>query len=650
MHSLKSYSLKSVALLGLCTAAAAAADVSFAPIPTPDPNTVGLWLLDETEGPAGEENWGVYDQSGHGNHGVREPIGSLNSRPRYRTDVPSAAPWNYSLDFGVSSSARVEIPDSASLDLTSGFTVEAWVNLNGIAGEQYLVSKRNTSGPASGYILEYSGGSQTFQFNVGDGNGYTGVASSDFTPTSGQWHHVAGVHDPNAGPGELQLYIDGQLNNSVSVSPTVAINSDPLWLGDWADGGKAANAKLDQVRISSRVVPPSELGFSHEQGPANTIFGDSFESYDNTSELLSRSGGERNHWKAEVFGPDTTFDLINAHSHSPGHSMLMQHLNANSDGNLSGPFYNLPLGATRDEPIVATSGWVSFTGEENVRLFFQNQIWTGNENHYGVTETLLAGGIQYWGTTRTWRYESAAGNGTTTVTFSDPIIYDGDLDTWHYYRFVMDHDNKEYVSFQFDDQVWDLSGLPFLTIPNFKPGLLPVVDHNVRLLELPNPPHPYTAQFALDDAVITVGSGADFDADGDIDGSDFLSWQRGMGLTHGAKHSQGDGDGSGGVDVVDRILWDSGFGAIAALPAATRVPEPSSGILLVISAALLTRIKGLHRDARGSDPVTGSDAGSPRYFVIPRSAEGSGLPLFSRYHLGGRNLRFCPIVAPQPER
>ena len=580
-----------VATVGLVSAAMIAesafarAEAFTAPLPTPNPHVAGLWLLDETEGPAGEENWGVYDQSGHGNHGVREPIASLNNRPRYRSDAPFADSWNYSLDFGVSSAGHVEIPDSNSLDLTAGFTVEAWVNLNNLAGEQYLVSKRNAAGPASGYVLEFSGGSQTFQFNVGDGNSFAGVASTNFSPAAGQWHHVAAVHDPTGETSELRLYIDGQLNNSASVAPTIAVNDDPLWLGDWSAGSKPANARLDQVRISSRVVPPSELGFLHQEGPAKTIFGDSFESYESTSELLSRSGGERNHWKAEVFGPDSTFNLISDHSYSPGHSVLMQHADAQSSGNLSGPFYNLPVGATRDEPIVATSGWVSFTGEENVRLFFQNQIWTGNETHYGVTETLLAGGIQYWGTSRTWRYENAAGGGSTTVTFSDPVTYEGDLDTWHYYRFVMDHDRKEYVSFQFDDQVWDLSGLPFLIIPNFKPGVLPVVDHNVRLLELPSPQHPYSADFALDDAVITVGSGADFNADGDIDGEDFLTFQRGFGLTHAADHAAGDGDGNGGVDVVDRILWESGFGSVAP-PGVRRAPEPSGGVLVVIGVTL----------------------------------------------------------------
>ena len=478
----------------------------YAPIPQPDDQVVGLWLLDETNGPAGEENWGIYDQSGHGNHGFRAPISAVNnagdtSEPDYTSDVPVTAAWNSSLNFGTSTSARVEIPDSDSLDLTGNFTVETWVNLNSLTGgDHYLVCKRNLSGGESGYFLEWAGGSQTFQFHVGTSAGYQGVISENFTGVPGQWIHLAGVHDATL--GETRLYINGQLNDSGPVESVVNTNNDPLWLGDWAAGGKSTNAKLDEVRISNRIVPPGELGYSHVFGPERIIFGDAFETYSSTGELLSRSGGDRNHWKASVDGPQAAFDLVTAHSHSASHSILSQFVNAQAGGQLVAPYYNKPVAATRDEPIIATSGWVSFTGEENVRLFFQNQIWTGVETHYGVTLTNLAGGIQYWGDTQTWKYEPQGGG---TLTFSNTIDYTGDLDTWHYYRFVMDYDKKEYVSFQFDNDLWDLTGKSFQVLPNFfDPSILPVVDHNIRLLELPGAGYPYTAQFALDDAAISI--------------------------------------------------------------------------------------------------------------------------------------------------
>ncbi|MCC6492575.1 MAG: SUMF1/EgtB/PvdO family nonheme iron enzyme [Pirellulales bacterium] len=76
------------------------------------------------------------------------------------------------------------------------------------------------------------------------------------------------------------------------------------------------------------------------------------------------------------------------------------------------------------------------------------------------------------------------------------------------------------------------------------------------------------------------GPAGDFDADGDVDGSDFLQWQRGE-STHGLTSS-------------DLDSWESDFGAVPLAAASTPVPESMSGGTL-----LLTAILGLRRRAAG---------------------------------------------------
>jgi hypothetical protein len=101
-----------------------AAPDSSAPIPAPNPEVVGRWLLDETEGPTGKENWGIYDQSGHNNHGYRDPLGTLVARPNYSTNTPNqtppnSAPWNNSLDFNAGpSSIGLDTYDKSQFDPT----------------------------------------------------------------------------------------------------------------------------------------------------------------------------------------------------------------------------------------------------------------------------------------------------------------------------------------------------------------------------------------------------------------------------------------------------------------------------------------------------------------------------------------------------
>jgi hypothetical protein len=60
-------------------------------------------------------------------------------------------------------------------------------------------------------------------------------------------------------------------------------------------------------------------------------------------------------------------------------------------------------------------------------------------------------------------------------------------------------------------------------------------------------------------------SGADFDLDGDIDGTDFLNWQRGLGQVGQFIAPYGDADGNGQVNNVDLDFW---MGQYAAPPGA----------------------------------------------------------------------------------
>jgi len=58
----------------------------------------------------------------------------------------------------------------------------------------------------------------------------------------------------------------------------------------------------------------------------------------------------------------------------------------------------------------------------------------------------------------------------------------------------------------------------------------------------------------------------DFDVDGDVDGGDFLTWQRNSGMLSGAMHASGDADGDGKVNNVDLGGWKPKFGTTGGLP------------------------------------------------------------------------------------
>ena len=106
--------------------------------------------------------------------------------------------------------------------------------------------------------------------------------------------------------------------------------------------------------------------------------------------------------------------------------------------------------------------------------------------------------------------------------------------------------------------------------------------------------HRHTHQGAAD-AVVVVAS-ADFDEDGDVDGGDFLAWQRGLGV--GSTHAEGDADGDGAVAQSDLAAWRFQYGATeAAVPVGSLVPEPTGPAAVIV---LLCAASWSSRRRRGS--------------------------------------------------
>jgi hypothetical protein len=80
----------------------------------------------------------------------------------------------------------------------------------------------------------------------------------------------------------------------------------------------------------------------------------------------------------------------------------------------------------------------------------------------------------------------------------------------------------------------------------------------------------------------------DFDADTDVDGADFLIWQRGVG--NGTTFEEGDANGDQMVDGSDLALWQDAFGTSGGgeMPQVASVPEPRAILLLLVGLLAVT--------------------------------------------------------------
>ena len=130
-----------------------------------------------------------------------------------------------------------------------------------------------------------------------------------------------------------------------------------------------------------------------------------------------------------------------------------------------------------------------------------------------------------------------------------------------------------------------------------------------KISTIPVPGRPTNVEFGPDETTLFITSGsslykiglnipelpsADFDGDGDIDGKDFLAWQRGFGT--GATKSTGDANNDGIVNAADLVIWQNQFDT-APLREILAVPEPGS-----ISMALGWFFLVASRNARRKRP------------------------------------------------
>jgi hypothetical protein len=98
-----------------------------------------------------------------------------------------------------------------------------------------------------------------------------------------------------------------------------------------------------------------------------------------------------------------------------------------------------------------------------------------------------------------------------------------------------------------------------------------------------------------------AAASADFDGDTDVDGSDFLVWQRGVELANGATRSQGNADGDEDVDSEDLAIWKSQFGSgsTGGIHTVGVMPEPHGQLLAILACTAARGFAGRRTACRG---------------------------------------------------
>ena len=145
----------------------------------------------------------------------------------------------------------VEIPDSESLDLVEGLTVEMWVYLEAWSTAGGTGATKETSykvGPRDNkkVLIRLTTDKQAWGAAV--------VHGKTELPLK-KWVHIAGTYDGKSGEGKI--YIDGVLDGEGKIDGDIVPNNDVLWLGRGA--GPFLEGRMDEVRISNIARSEEEI-------------------------------------------------------------------------------------------------------------------------------------------------------------------------------------------------------------------------------------------------------------------------------------------------------------------------------------------------------------------------------------------------------
>jgi hypothetical protein len=146
----------------------------------------------------------------------------------------------------------VTVADASSLDLTTGMTLEAWVNSTARAGFETVVIKE--AGTEAAYALygnDLNNAPTTWVF---DGASYFSAPAAISLPLN-RWSHLAATYDATM----LRLYVNGVLTASVPAGGPLVASSDPLRLGGNSISGEWFAGSIDDVRVYNRVLSAAEI-------------------------------------------------------------------------------------------------------------------------------------------------------------------------------------------------------------------------------------------------------------------------------------------------------------------------------------------------------------------------------------------------------
>ena len=181
---------------------------------------------------------------------VADLSGSGNSGTIANATWTTSGKYGNALAFN-GTNARITVNDSSALHLTTGMTLEAWVNPTTINSSwRDIIYKGNDN-----YFLEATSSRAAYPA-AGSTIGTTDAVVYGTSPLpANTWTHLAETYDGTT----LRLYVNGAVVSNVALTGTIATSANPLQIGGDSIYGQYFAGIIDEVRLYNFALTQAQI-------------------------------------------------------------------------------------------------------------------------------------------------------------------------------------------------------------------------------------------------------------------------------------------------------------------------------------------------------------------------------------------------------